>query len=236
LCFPPFLFGVDTAYFAFYYGDADSRVSIGCEPVRHLLEDKNMEIVKSKNLSEIAGKFSKAMLDDPLHVYFFPDAKTRGRKIYAMYYFMVKMNMLNTYGTSDCCEGVAVWEKPYDHLLKVKLKDFIIGLGLLCRVGFPAINRMLKYQRWSSRLKKKTIGDPFWYLNVIIVDPAFQGKGFASQLIRPVLASADESGHKVCLETQNVHNIPMYEKYGFQVASSQTIPGTKITHYILIRA
>lgn len=195
-----------------------------------------MEKIKRNNLAVAADKFSKAMVNDPLHVYFFPEAQTRGRKIYAMYYFMVKMNLLNTFSTSDCCEGVAVWERPYDHLLKVKLQDLMLGFGLLFKVGYTSLNRMSKYQRWSARLKKKTIGDPFWYLNVIIVDPAFQGKGYASQLIKPVLASADESGHKVCLETQNENNIPIYEKYGFALVSSQKIPGTNINHYILIRA
>lgn len=194
-----------------------------------------MERIKIKNLSAIAEKFSQAMFNDPLHMYFFPDAETRARKIYAMYYFMIKINILNTFSTSDCCEGIAVWEKPYNHLLKVKFQDFFLGLGLLFKVGFSALNRMSKYQRWSSRLKKKSIGDPFWYLNVIIVDPIYQGKGFASELIRPILAKADEHGHKVCLETQNANNIRIYEKYGFNIVAAQMIPGTKITHYILIR-
>jgi hypothetical protein len=195
-----------------------------------------MEIIDLKDIAMIADKFSRAMYNDPLHEYFFPDSATRQKKIYSMYYFMVKMNYLKAHRTSEACEGIILWEKPFEHGLKVSTKDFIIGSTLFIKVGLSSLSKMVKYQKWSERLKKKSISDPFWYLSVVIVDPAYQGKGYASSLIRPILAIADESDHRVYLETQNVDNVPIYEKYGFRTVSAQIIPGTNIMHFIMIRS
>lgn len=187
------------------------------------------------DLSLVAEKFSNAMYNDPLHVYFFPNAKTRRRKIYSLYYYMVRMNYLNAHRTSEACEGIVLWEKPYEHEFKVGFKNFLIGSTLFFKVGPFSLLRMMKYQIWSAKLKKEYINDPFWYLSVVIVDPNHQGKGFASKLIKPILTIATQNEHKVYLETQNTDNVPIYEKYGFKVVSMQKIPGTEIIHLIMIR-
>lgn len=194
-----------------------------------------MEKIDLKDISLVAKIFSKAMCDDPLHEYFFPKPGTREKKIYSLYKYMVRMNYLNAYRTSESFEGVVLWEKPFEHEFKVSFKDFVIGSSLVYKIGLPSLIRMMKYQKWSERLKKENISDPFWYLSVVIVDPNHQGKGFASKLIKPILTIADDSEHKVYLETQNVNNVPIYENYGFKIASVQAIPGTEIMHFIMVR-
>lgn len=194
-----------------------------------------MERLDSKDISLAAKIFAKAMYDDPLHIFFFTNPKTRERKICSMYAFMVKMNYLNALKTSKLCEGVVIWEKPFEHEFKVSFKEYILGSSLFFMLGPHSLSRMIKYQEWSAKLKKESIEDPYWYLSVVIVDPEHQGKGFASKLIKPILAKADESHHKVYLETQNPNNVPIYEKYGFAIVSEHKVPGTEIFHYIMVR-
>jgi len=194
-----------------------------------------MEKIDLKDISLVAKIFAKAMYDDPLHVYFYPDPKTRGRKIYSLYKYMVRMNYLKAYRTSESFEGIVLWERPFEHEFKVSIKDFLIGSTLVFKVGPSSLLRMMKYQNWSAKLKKESICDPFWYLSVIIVDPIHQRKGFASKLIKPILALAAQCEHKVYLETQNADNVPMYEKYGFKIATVQTIPDTDIMHFIMVK-
>ena len=194
-----------------------------------------MESLELKDISLAAKIFSKAMVNDPLHVFFFPNPKTRERKIFSLYYFSMKINHLNVQRTTDNFEGVILLEKPFEHIFKISLKEFIFGSFLFFKVGPRSLLRMMKYQEWSSKLKKESIADPYWYLGVVVVDPDCQGKGFASKLIKPMLAKADEQNHKVYLETQNPNNIPIYEKYGFVTVSEHKIPGSDVFHYIMVR-
>jgi len=59
--------------------------------------------------------------------------------------------------------------------------------------------------------------EPHWYLALIGVDPAFQGSGVGTALLRPRLAACDETGVPAYLETQKPENVPYYERFGFKV-------------------
>ncbi len=55
-----------------------------------------------------------------------------------------------------------------------------------------------------------------WYLPVIAVDPAHQGKGIGSALMKAALQRCDETGFPAYLESTNPRNISLYERYGFE--------------------
>ena len=71
--------------------------------------------------------------------------------------------------------------------------------------------------------------EPCWYLPLIGVDPARQGRGYGSALLRHALPLADRDGLPAYLESSNPRNIPLYERHGFvamgaiQSGSSPTI-------------
>lgn len=58
---------------------------------------------------------------------------------------------------------------------------------------------------------------PHWYLPLIGVDPAHQGKGLGSELMRHALAICDQQGLPAYLESSNPRNIPLYLRLGFDV-------------------
>jgi GNAT superfamily N-acetyltransferase len=58
---------------------------------------------------------------------------------------------------------------------------------------------------------------PHWYLPWLGVDPAVQGRGLGTQLLRPCLATVDRSHLPAYLETPNPRTIPFYERLGFEV-------------------
>jgi GNAT superfamily N-acetyltransferase len=56
-----------------------------------------------------------------------------------------------------------------------------------------------------------------WYLAMIGVDPKVQGKGLGSDLMRYALSRCDQDHAVAYLETANPRNIPLYERFGFEV-------------------
>jgi ribosomal protein S18 acetylase RimI-like enzyme len=58
---------------------------------------------------------------------------------------------------------------------------------------------------------------PHWYLSMIGVDPARQGRGLGSALLTHALAMIDAEGSPAYLESSNPKNTPLYERHGFQV-------------------
>jgi ribosomal protein S18 acetylase RimI-like enzyme len=59
--------------------------------------------------------------------------------------------------------------------------------------------------------------EPHWYLPLIGVDPAQQGKGYGSALLAHALRLCDEDGAPAYLESTNPKNIPLYRRHGFEV-------------------
>lgn len=59
--------------------------------------------------------------------------------------------------------------------------------------------------------------EPHWYLPMIGVDPARQGKGTGSALMKAALTKVDDDGLIAYLESSNEKNIPLYERHGFEV-------------------
>jgi len=62
--------------------------------------------------------------------------------------------------------------------------------------------------------------EPCWYLPLIGVDPARQGRGYGSALLRHALEQVDRDKVPAYLESSNPRNIPLYERHGFEVMGS----------------
>ena len=58
---------------------------------------------------------------------------------------------------------------------------------------------------------------PHWYLPVIGVDPAHQGKGHGDALMTYALQQCDRTHVPAYLESTNPRNIPLYRRHGFEV-------------------
>jgi ribosomal protein S18 acetylase RimI-like enzyme len=193
-----------------------------------------MQRIDKSEIKQAKKIFALAMFDDDLHKYFFPDEKSRIEKLEYFYEFKLNTMLLQTYKTSEKYEGFCIWEKPNEHRSAIAFNDVIEGFSLVFKVGIFSLVRMVRYQFWSSKQKKRFISEPYWYLDTVVVSPDYQGKGFASKMIKPFLSEANVKGDKVYLETQNIKNVPIYEKYGFKLISTQYL-NKKITHFAMVK-
>jgi GNAT superfamily N-acetyltransferase len=59
--------------------------------------------------------------------------------------------------------------------------------------------------------------EPHWYLPLIGTDPAKQGSGLGSALLRHALAICDQQKMPAYLEASSPRNVPLYQRHGFEV-------------------
>lgn len=82
----------------------------------------------------------------------------------------------------------------------------------------------IRYGRFWDWLDEHLPTRAAWYLDQIGVDPAAQGHGIGSALIRHGLEMARASGVGAFLETGNPRNVGLYERHGFRVAEDADAP------------
>jgi GNAT superfamily N-acetyltransferase len=59
--------------------------------------------------------------------------------------------------------------------------------------------------------------EPHWYLPLIGVDPARQGRGYGSAMLHHALRRCDDERLPAYLEATSPRNMPLYKRHGFEV-------------------
>jgi GNAT superfamily N-acetyltransferase len=59
--------------------------------------------------------------------------------------------------------------------------------------------------------------EPHWFLPLVGVDPARQGCGYGSALLKAGLAACDRDKCPAYLDSTNPRNIPLYQRHGFEL-------------------
>jgi GNAT superfamily N-acetyltransferase len=80
--------------------------------------------------------------------------------------------------------------------------------------------------RYLARAERQHPRRPeHWYLEVLGTEPARQGQGLGSALMRPILALCDRDGLGAYLESSSERNRVLYERHGFEVTETFDMPG-----------
>lgn len=176
----------------------------------------------------------RAFQDDPLFVCFIPDACQRKNKLFYLFQFSIRYGLLygEVYATSPNLEGVAVWLSSEISLWRAIRSG---GMSLFFKLGWKTISRMRPVMKHIFSIHRSYVSFPHWYLFLIGVDPAFQGKGYARSLLRAMLDRIDQEHLPCYLETENQNNLSIYRRYGFKVIKDVIIPGTKLHHWLMLR-
>ena len=70
--------------------------------------------------------------------------------------------------------------------------------------------------------------EPHWYLPLIGVDPAWQGKGLGGVLMKHATDLFDRDGALAYLESSNPRNIPLYQRHGFEILGRVQAGGSPV--------
>ena len=103
------------------------------------------------------------------------------------------------------------------------------------RMGLEFYKRLEPIAKYLDRCHKQYANFPHRYLSTIGVDPVYQGRGYASLLIRAKLAELDKQTVPCYLETMKEKNVSIYQHFGFEVVEDGTIPDTDIPMWAMLR-
>jgi ribosomal protein S18 acetylase RimI-like enzyme len=169
----------------------------------------------------VSQTLARAFMDDPLMGFFMPDPARRASKIPRVFRLLLKLGLPHhACHVTSGYEAATFWRPPDKWHLSIW--DYLVnGPELLATFGGGTMRVMSAMDVIEKRHPK----EPHWYLQTIGTDPAKQGKGFASLIMRHQLAIADAQGASCYLESSKDTNVPIYQSFGFRLTGEIVLPG-----------
>jgi ribosomal protein S18 acetylase RimI-like enzyme len=145
---------------------------------------------------------------DPLTRWFWPEAKDYLQSAPVFDAFGGNAVEAGTAFVSAGFEGAALWLPPGIAPDEERVAEF-----LQKTVASEIVEDVFSV---LEKMDECHPDEDVWYLPVVAVDPAHQGKGIGSALMKTALRRCDESGCAAYLESSNPRNISLYERHGFE--------------------
>ncbi len=182
-----------------------------------------LERVSWDNLRPAAETLHRAFEENPMMRLMASAARSPNQAIHVNFSHILQRARVNgvVLRTSEQHEGVAVWFLEGFARSNLRL-NLAVMLYKLRAFRLRKISQLLPFYLQIEKAHYRIISQPHYYLEILGVDPEYQGQGYSSKLLRPVLAHADANRKKCYLETQSEKNVSIYEHFGFQVV--ETIP------------
>ena len=198
----------------------------------------NLIRLEKSEVDHAAEVWTRAFEDDPLWLYYFPvETENRQKKLTRALRRVLVDGLSNgeVFATSHDLEAIAVWH--YSNRIGVSTWQWIRSGGLvdLTKISFREMTRQARVGELITSIHKRHVDSYHWHFAGIGVDTPYRNKGYASMLIRPMLARIDME-HSLCyLETHNRDNVPIYKHFGFEVVEEGIIPGTDVSQWAMLR-
>jgi GNAT superfamily N-acetyltransferase len=165
----------------------------------------------------------------------FPDEIMRIEK--APHIFETQINFGIKFGkvyVTNNFEGVSVWIHPKYIGLSI-MNMLRAGAGkLLFKIGLRSLPRILGTYE-LSRIHKKLVREPHWYLMVIGVNPDKQKNGYGTALIDHMLTKIDNQALSCYLEVGKEENLAFYKRFGFKIIHETYLEKLDVKSWSLFR-
>ena len=171
-----------------------------------------------------AATLARAFNDDPVARYIRPDDGGRLRWLRVVFGVMVRFCHL--YGKAEEVDdfgGVALWVTP-EHG-RTTVWHYLRAKGVALGVHSPpaVLRRGVRFLAASEASQRRWVQGPHWYLPFLGVDPALQGRGLGTALLRGVLEEADRGGFACYLDAPSERTRRYYERHGFTAVDAWTV-------------
>lgn len=204
------------------------------------LNDPGLFPIRDDDVEEAQSVLREAFAHDPFFQYMLAGLDHREAIARAVHSFILSVGRRygEVYAPGRTLEGVAIWLPPGRTTITA-WKACASGVaGVFRRAGkdiFRYGSRMLAYARYADKVHEKNAPREHWYLLAIGVREKYRGRGFASKLIKPMLARFDHDGVPCYLETHHPQNVGLYRHFGFEVMKDCTMPGSDKSYWAMLR-
>lgn len=189
------------------------------------------------HVPQISVLYGRAFYHDPLYRNILPDDSTRetlaGWELGLVARYCLRFG--EVYATPGLT-GCACWLPPgQTDFTEERMAQ--VGMDApAARLGPQAAARYDIFVKESEHYHHQVAPGAHWYLVVLGVEPAEQGRGLGRALLQPILARADAGGHPIYLETAHKSNLDFYAKFGFTVKAQAPLSGGGAYLWYLVRA
>jgi ribosomal protein S18 acetylase RimI-like enzyme len=132
-------------------------------------------------------------------------------------------------------EGVAIWLDSDNSDMSLEKLELCGLSDFSSQVSQEAIEKLVYLNDFAHARNMQLAPFKHMYLAFIGVDPDLHGKGFASELLKPMLARMDSQSLPCYLETATEKNVEIYRHFGFEMKEKASVPGTGVYFYIMLR-
>lgn len=170
----------------------------------------------------VVEALARAFYDDPVLSWFFPDDSRRRDQLKG-FFALGRERIWSRHDliyTTDSVAGAAVWLPPGEWRVGL-LEQLRLTPGLISAIGLRDVPRAL---RGFNLMESRHPHERHYYLPVVGVDPAWQGRGIGTALLRPMLDRCDREGMPAYLEATSPRNRACYERNGFRVRGEFNFP------------
>ncbi|QBD76961.1 N-acetyltransferase [Ktedonosporobacter rubrisoli] len=190
-----------------------------------------------QQLTQASAMIGKAFWADPLSIYIYPHEAERARRLVLMY--SIPLRYALRYGetlVASGLTGVSCWISPeYTNLDNLRMLR-VGALRAACGMGLVGLWRINAADSYTRNIHRRCISEPHWYLWLLGVEPALQGQGLGSRLLRAGLERVDAASLPCYLDTTNPANVAFYQKFGFRLVHQATIPDSNVGVWSMIRS
>ncbi len=165
------------------------------------------------DVPRLAKALADAFTSDPLYAWMLPGTLRANPRLRAMFTAEIEQYGLpqGTVWTTVGCDGAVIalppgaWEMP----TAITLTQALLWAQALG-------TRLLLAGRVQRAMEERHIREPHFYVRIIGVRTALQGRGLGSALMQPTLQRADSAGLPTYIEASTQRSAALYEQLGFR--------------------
>ena len=208
-----------------------ARNSKGFEGARKVVRDAGLYIVKEDEYDRMLDIASMYYVTDKLLIWL-----CNGVYDPKVFKHIIRGMIKSTpdsliYADSPDMNAIAFWMPP--DASRISLLAFFKhgGSELLKSRGVMFFLRLINYELYATRLRKRQTGGKDWFLFMYTVKNANSGMGYGEKMLMPITEFAWGRGEACYSEVNTDDGIAMLKQAGFQVREQGKVPGSNVNHY-----